>query len=81
MKHVGIYDARAHFSALISDVIDGQTLIVTRKGVPVAKIIPIGTDQPREFGVAKALFDSGQIVISDDFDAPLPPELFRARAS
>ncbi|GAC1501308.1 MAG: hypothetical protein NVS1B2_26400 [Vulcanimicrobiaceae bacterium] len=75
MKRVGIFEAKTHFSALIIEVVDGETVIVTKNGVPVATISPIGAEQPRAFGVAKALFDSGQIVVADDFDAPLPPEM------
>ena len=77
MKTVGIFEAKTHFSALIDRVLEGEEVLVTRKGVPVARILPVGASTPRTFGVARALFESGEIVVSEDFDAPLPPDMLR----
>ncbi|GAC1304393.1 MAG: hypothetical protein NVS2B3_00380 [Vulcanimicrobiaceae bacterium] len=77
MKTVGIFEAKTTFSALIEMVVAGESVVVTKKGIPVARIVPMEREQPREFGVARALFDSGAIVVSDDFDAPLPAEMLK----
>jgi prevent-host-death family protein len=77
MKTVGMFEAKTHFSALIDGVVEGEEVLVTRKGVPVARIVPVGTTTPRTFGIARALFESGEIAVSDDFDAPLPPDMLR----
>ncbi len=39
-KHVGIFEAKAHFSALIDDAIAGKTTVITKRGKPVARIVP-----------------------------------------
>ena len=38
-------DANRRFSALIRDVRDGQTFIVTSHGKPVARILPVAGDE------------------------------------
>ena len=45
MQIVGIYEARTRLSELIDKVASGEEITVTRHGVPVAKIIPVDTDQ------------------------------------
>jgi prevent-host-death family protein len=77
MKKVGIFEAKTHFSSLIETVMTGETVVVTKNGVPVARIMPIGSGVPREFGVARQLFAKGAIRVDEDFDAPLPPEMLR----
>jgi prevent-host-death family protein len=41
MKTVGAYEAKTHFSELLRDVENGETVTVTRHGVAVAQIVPI----------------------------------------
>jgi len=77
MKTVGIFEAKTHFSALIDAVGRGETIVVTKKGQPVARLVPMGKRQPRKFGVARKLFDSGEIAVASDFDAPLPPDMLK----
>ncbi len=36
MKKVGIYEAKTHFTKWIDQVAEGETLIITRHGKPVA---------------------------------------------
>jgi prevent-host-death family protein len=70
MKQIGIFEGKTHFSALIDDAERGESTLVTRKGKPVARIVPIDEPKPREFG-----FDDGLGFIADDFNDPLPNEL------
>ncbi len=73
MKSVGLFEAKSHFSALILDVEGGESIVVTKKGKPVARIVPfVDPAQPREFG-----FDAGCIWMADDFN-DLPPEVAAA---
>lgn len=44
MKTVGAYHAKAHFGELLTEVEHGATVVVTRRGVPVARIVPIHGD-------------------------------------
>ncbi len=41
MQTVGAFDAKTHFSALLDKVEDGEQIIITKHGRPVAKLIPI----------------------------------------
>jgi prevent-host-death family protein len=41
MKAVGIFEAKAKFSALVTDAMSGKTTIVTKNGKPVAEIGPV----------------------------------------
>ena len=40
MKHVNIADAKARFSELVQDAAGGETVIITRHGKHVAKLVP-----------------------------------------
>jgi len=41
MRTIGAHAARTHFGQVLSEVEQGATIIVTRHGVPVARIVPI----------------------------------------
>jgi prevent-host-death family protein len=44
MKTVGAHEARTHFSELLREVEDGETIVVTRYGLPVARISPMAKE-------------------------------------
>jgi len=69
MKTVGLFEAKSHFSALILEVEGGASVVVTKKGKPVARIVPFTERRPREIG-----FDDGKIWMSEDFNE-LPPDI------
>jgi prevent-host-death family protein len=73
MKTIGLFQAKSHFSAIICEVESGASIVVTKNGKPVARIVPfVSPAQPREFG-----FDEGRIWMADDFN-DLPPEVAAA---
>ncbi len=39
-KSVGSYQAKTHLSALLDDVLNGEHVVITRKGLPIAQLIP-----------------------------------------
>jgi len=39
MKHVGIFEAKTHLSALVDEVADGREVVITRHGKPVARLV------------------------------------------
>jgi len=68
---VNIYEAKSKLSKLINQVIAGEEVILAKSGKPVAKIVPFEKPtQNRKPGSAK-----GKLIISDDFDAPLPDDI------
>jgi prevent-host-death family protein len=45
METVGAFEAKTHLSALLERVSKGETITITRHGIPVAMLIPIGADR------------------------------------
>jgi prevent-host-death family protein len=44
---VGSYEAKTHLSALLERVAKGETITITKHGVPVARLVPVGDEKPR----------------------------------
>jgi prevent-host-death family protein len=71
MKIVNIYDAKTRLSQLLREVAAGEDVVIAKDGTPMARLVPFQAEgEGRELG-----FAAGKIIVSDDFDAPLPPEL------
>jgi prevent-host-death family protein len=70
---VNIHEAKTQFSKLLRRVAAGEEIVISKAGKPVAKIVAIGDQVRRRFGVDRGLFE-----VPDDFDAPLPDELLGA---
>ena len=47
MREIQASEAKAHLSELLDDVERGETLIITRHGRPIARIVP-GADRRQE---------------------------------
>jgi prevent-host-death family protein len=56
MKTVGAYEAKTHFSQLLREVESGETIIVTRHGLPIARITPVGKDADDAAAAIEELF-------------------------
>jgi prevent-host-death family protein len=41
MKTVGVYEAKTHLPRLLAEVDAGETIVITRHGKPVARLMPI----------------------------------------
>ena len=74
MYKVDISDAKTHVSRHPERVESGETALVCRRSVPIAKLCPVPRppSQPRPVGI-----DCGA-VISDSFFEPLPDDLLGA---
>jgi prevent-host-death family protein len=44
---VGSYEARTHFPQLLDRVEHGETIVITRDGKPVARLVPATAGRPR----------------------------------
>ena len=44
MTTVGAFEAKTHFSQLLTKVIKGETIIITKHGEPVAKLVAISKE-------------------------------------
>ena len=43
MITVGSYEAKTHLPSLLDRVANGEEITITRHGVPVARLVPVGT--------------------------------------
>jgi prevent-host-death family protein len=55
MKSVGAYEAKTHFSRLIEDAARGESVAITRNGVPVAVLVPAAGQKPEPRDVIRQL--------------------------
>lgn len=71
---INIYAAKSQLSQLIRRVADGEEVVITRNGEPVARLVPV----VRPVTTRKLGTLAGTMRIGEDFDAPLPDELLAA---
>jgi prevent-host-death family protein len=69
---VNVHEAKTHLSRLLERVEAGEEITIARAGVPVARLIPV--EQPTTRGMWGKY--RGQIWMSEDFDEPLPWQIF-----
>ena len=48
MKSIGTFEAKTHLSALLDEVAEGAEIVIMRRGVAVARLVPAGA--PRRSG-------------------------------
>ena len=71
---VNIHEAKTHLSKLLHRVMAGEEIIISKSGVPVARLVPIAAaTSSRVPGSAR-----GKLWIADDFDAELPDDILKA---
>ncbi len=54
MKSVGTYEAKTHLPRLLAKISRGERFTITRNGLPVALLIPAGSEQKPDVGEAIA---------------------------
>ena len=55
MTEIGAFEAKNKLSALLDEVEQGREVVITRRGRPVAKLVPVTavTDRERQPGAAQ----------------------------
>jgi len=48
MVNVGSFDAKTHLPALLKRVAKGETVQITRRGMPVARLVPAERESARD---------------------------------
>ncbi len=74
MQMVSISDAKAQFSKLIERASMGESIIITKTGKPMAKLVPLDdslSGKSRRFGIMP------NIKVPDDFDTMFADEIER----
>ena len=66
-----LYEAKISLSRLVDRAANGEEIILSKSGKPLAKLVPYRRPpEPRQPGGWE-----GRIRISEDFDAPLSPDI------
>jgi prevent-host-death family protein len=68
-SEIGAFEAKTRLSELLEKVRQGRTFVITRRGQPVAELRPVRVADLTRFSFG---CDRGRVVVSEDFDAPLP---------
>ena len=74
MRMVNIHQAKTQLSRLVDLAADGEEVIITKSGKPIARLVPYVT----KGAVRRPGSMRGKIRINRNFDAPLPKELLDA---
>jgi len=45
---VGAFEAKTHLNALLKRVSKGEVIQITRRGVPIAKLVPVDAERPKD---------------------------------
>ena len=73
-KTVNLYQAKTHLSELVERAASGEEVVIAKAGEPKARLVPLARPaRPRKPGAWK-----GRVVVSPDFDAPLPEDVLAA---
>ena len=52
--YVGAFEAKTHLSSLLERVANGEKIIITEHGKPIAKLVPIDPAQPPDIKLVVA---------------------------
>ncbi len=44
---IGAYEAKTHLPRLLDEVAQGQSFVITKRGIPVARLVPMSESQDR----------------------------------
>lgn len=68
MSEIGSYEAKTHLPKLLERVANGERITITKHGVPVAMLVPVGSRsrrRPRETITEMRRFRRGRRIKSD----------------
>lgn len=75
METVNIHQAKTNLSRLLSRVELGEEVVISNRGIPIAKLVPFRTSLDRRSSLGQ---DRGLFIVPDDFNAPLPEDILAA---
>ena len=75
METVNIHQAKTNLSKLLARVELGEEIIISNRGIPVAKLVPFCTSPSRRASLG---LDRERFIVPKDFNAPLPEEILAA---
>ena len=72
MEEVSVHEAKTHLSRLLRRVALGEEILISRRGEPIARLVPAVGRKLRKLGTERGRFE-----VPEDFDAPLPEDVLR----
>ena len=69
MSIVNVHEAKTHLSRLLSQVEQGEEVVIARNGKPIVRLVPVQPQGTPQFGSWK-----DRIILDDSFFDPLPEE-------
>ncbi|MBL9048074.1 MAG: type II toxin-antitoxin system Phd/YefM family antitoxin [Tabrizicola sp.] len=60
MREIGAFEAKTHLSELLAEVEAGETVTITRRGKPVAQLVPIAEAVPDRLAAIARLQQLGK---------------------
>jgi prevent-host-death family protein len=72
MEQVNIHQAKTELSRLLQRVLHGEEIIIAKAGKPIARLSPFSEKKPDRVPGQ----DAGSFVVPDDFDNPLPDDIY-----
>ena len=77
MKQLNLAEAKAKLSHLVDQAAKGRGVIIAKSGIPMAKLVPLDDEKPRElkFGTLKGVTTDE---VAAAIEAPLPAEILDA---
>jgi prevent-host-death family protein len=71
MARIGMHEAKTHLSQLVERALDGEEIVLTRRGEPAVRLVPERTGDG--FASLAGVWQ-GRVRIADDFDE-LPDDI------
>jgi len=71
---VSISEAKYRFPDMLDRIAIGEEVVLTDKGEPVAKLVPIPATAKKRRGIRLGSA-KGEFTVPDDFNDPLPKEI------
>lgn len=75
METINVHQAKTNLSRLLSRVELGEEIVISNRGIPIAKLVPFRSSSNRRTSLGK---DRGRFILPEDFNAPLPEEILAA---
>lgn len=75
-KTIGIRDMKAHLSGYMRDVKQGKELLISERGRPIARVVPVGApaEAGREHAALVKMALAGAIILPPSYEPPRPPK-------
>ena len=60
MREVGAFEAKTHLSALLEEVAGGETVVIRKRGNPVAQLVPVDAGERRTSAERQRAQEAGE---------------------